>query len=72
MTLLVVLSDQSFCVWNVVVVTVSGILKGYDKLDNLVLDDCIEYLRGNVLNRCALNSCITVFFQPCSMLCRPE
>lgn len=25
---------------------VSGILKGYDKLDNVVLDDCIEYLRG--------------------------
>lgn len=25
---------------------VDGILKGFDKLDNLVLDDCIEYLRG--------------------------
>ena len=24
---------------------VDGILKGYDKLDNLVLDECIEYLR---------------------------
>mmetsp|Transcript_5284 Transcript_5284/g.5427 ORF Transcript_5284/g.5427 Transcript_5284/m.5427 type:complete len:110 (-) Transcript_5284:256-585(-) len=24
---------------------VNGILKGFDKLDNLVLDDCIEYLR---------------------------
>mmetsp|Transcript_13326 Transcript_13326/g.21832 ORF Transcript_13326/g.21832 Transcript_13326/m.21832 type:complete len:109 (+) Transcript_13326:60-386(+) len=24
---------------------VSGLLKGFDKLDNLVLDDCIEYLR---------------------------
>lgn len=24
---------------------VDGILKGYDKLDNLVLDDCIEFLR---------------------------
>ena len=23
-----------------------GILKGYDKLDNLVLDDCIEFLRS--------------------------
>lgn len=22
-----------------------GILKGYDKLDNLVLEDCVEYLR---------------------------
>ena len=22
-------------------------LKGYDKLDNLVLDDCIEFIRGN-------------------------
>lgn len=25
---------------------VDGLLKGYDKLDNLVLDDCFEYLRG--------------------------
>jgi U6 snRNA-associated Sm-like protein LSm7 len=25
---------------------VDGILKGYDKLDNLVLDSSIEYLRG--------------------------
>ncbi len=25
---------------------VDGLLKGFDKLDNLVLDDCIEYLRG--------------------------
>eukprot|EP01036_Dinobryon_divergens_P038898 gene38898-51134_t len=24
---------------------VNGVLKGFDKLDNLVLDDCIEYLR---------------------------
>jgi U6 snRNA-associated Sm-like protein LSm7 len=24
---------------------VEGILKGFDKLDNLVLDECIEYLR---------------------------
>ena len=24
---------------------VEGVLKGYDKLDNLVLDDCIEYMR---------------------------
>lgn len=24
---------------------VDGVLKGYDKLDNLVLDECIEYLR---------------------------
>mmetsp|Transcript_4659 Transcript_4659/g.4801 ORF Transcript_4659/g.4801 Transcript_4659/m.4801 type:complete len:107 (+) Transcript_4659:106-426(+) len=24
---------------------VDGILKGYDKLDNLVLDDCIEFIR---------------------------
>jgi len=24
---------------------VNGILKGFDKLDNLVLDDCLEYLR---------------------------
>jgi U6 snRNA-associated Sm-like protein LSm7 len=25
---------------------VEGVLKGYDKLDNLVLDETIEYLRG--------------------------
>eukprot|EP01039_Chlorochromonas_danica_P004514 gene4515-4950_t len=25
---------------------VEGVLKGFDKLDNLVLDDTIEYLRG--------------------------
>lgn len=25
---------------------VDGLLKGYDKLDNLVLDECVEYLRG--------------------------
>eukprot|EP00606_Chrysophyceae_sp_TOSAG23-5_P000364 GSChrysophyteH2.ASY1.ANO1.815.1 assembled CDS len=24
---------------------VEGLLKGFDKLDNLVLDDCVEYLR---------------------------
>lgn len=24
---------------------VEGVLKGYDKLDNLVLEDCVEYLR---------------------------
>lgn len=26
-----------------------GVLKGFDKLDNLVLDECIEFLRGNYL-----------------------
>lgn len=25
---------------------VEGVLKGFDKLDNLVLDETIEYLRG--------------------------
>ena len=25
---------------------VDGVLKGYDKLDNLVLDSAVEYLRG--------------------------
>ena len=25
---------------------VDGIMKGFDKLDNIVLDDCLEYLRG--------------------------
>ncbi len=28
---------------------VEGVLKGYDKLDNLVLDDTIEYLRGTLI-----------------------
>ena len=27
---------------------VDGVLKGYDKLDNLVLEDSIEYLRGKI------------------------
>ena len=26
---------------------VDGILKGFDKLDNVVLDECVEYIRGN-------------------------
>ena len=26
--------------------TVSGILKGFDQLSNLVLDDCVEFIRG--------------------------
>ena len=25
---------------------VDGTLKGFDKLDNIVMDDCVEYLRG--------------------------
>jgi U6 snRNA-associated Sm-like protein LSm7 len=28
---------------------VDGVLKGYDKLDNLVLDDCVEFVRGTSL-----------------------
>jgi U6 snRNA-associated Sm-like protein LSm7 len=28
---------------------VEGMLKGFDKLDNLVLDECKEYLRGECL-----------------------
>jgi hypothetical protein len=31
---------------------VNGILKGFDKLDNVVLDDCIEYLRGHNILIC--------------------
>ena len=30
---------------------VDGVLKGYDKLDNLVLDDCIEFIRGDKLSK---------------------
>ena len=35
---------------------VDGVLKGYDKLDNLVLEDAIEYLRGKSFNpaRCEI------------------
>lgn len=25
---------------------IDGVLKGFDKLDNIVLDECIEYIRG--------------------------
>jgi U6 snRNA-associated Sm-like protein LSm7 len=25
---------------------VEGVLKGFDKLDNLVVEECIEFLRG--------------------------
>lgn len=28
--------------------TVSGVLKGYDQLLNLVLDEAVEYLRGEI------------------------
>lgn len=31
---------------------VDGLLKGYDKLDNLVLDECVEYLRGACVLAC--------------------
>lgn len=41
---------------------VDGVLKGFDKLDNLVLEDCIEYLRGiiyiNIMHQ--LYSCSTL------------
>lgn len=30
---------------------VSGVLKGYDQLVNLVLDDCVEYIRGDARTR---------------------
>lgn len=31
---------------------VDGILRGFDKLDNLVLEDAVEYLRGKVIETC--------------------
>jgi U6 snRNA-associated Sm-like protein LSm7 len=31
---------------------VQGFLKGYDKLDNLVLDESIEFLRGRIVISC--------------------
>jgi small nuclear ribonucleoprotein (snRNP)-like protein len=34
----------------VFVVLVVGTLKGYDQLVNIVLDDTVEYLRGNDVN----------------------
>lgn len=33
-------------------VTVTGTLKGYDQLLNLVLDEAIEFLRGNKFSTC--------------------
>ena len=30
---------------------VEGCLKGFDKLDNIVLDNCIEFLRGRSLSK---------------------
>ena len=32
---------------SIYIFLVEGFLKGFDKLDNLVLDDCIEFLRGS-------------------------
>jgi small nuclear ribonucleoprotein (snRNP)-like protein len=31
---------------------VDGVLKGYDKLDNLVLEEAVEYLRGELSRIC--------------------
>ena len=31
---------------NVIYILVCGLLKGFDPLQNIVLDDCIEYLRS--------------------------
>jgi hypothetical protein len=31
---------------------VDGVLKGFDKLDNLVLDDCVEFIRGMCMLSC--------------------
>lgn len=43
---------------------VDGILKGYDKLDNLVLEDSVEYLRGKIpvfVSNITLSFILTVF-----------
>ena len=37
--------DQKVCVRFMGGREVEGIMKGFDKLDNLVIDECIEYLR---------------------------
>lgn len=36
-----------------------GTLKGYDQLVNLVLDDCVEYLRGKLGD---VKFCVDFFF----------
>jgi U6 snRNA-associated Sm-like protein LSm7 len=41
---------------------VDGVLKGFDKLDNLVLDDCIEYLRGMSLTTISFADLIKIRF----------
>ena len=32
---------------------VDGVLKGFDKLDNLVLDECTEFIRGKGMTHAA-------------------
>lgn len=50
---------------------VTGTLKGYDQLLNLVLDEAVEFLRGNILGHVLehtqhwvtwLNLCIKIYF----------
>lgn len=57
---------------------VDGLLKGFDRLDNLVLDDCFESLRGTcvvlvfgfvVYNRIVLRICSEDRLTGCFLLC---
>lgn len=50
-------------------VTVTGTLKGYDQLLNLVLDEAVEFLRGNLYNRILVIVCfLLVCFWKCDCI----
>lgn len=43
--------------WFPLCAPVTGVLKGYDQLLNLVLDDAVEYLRGKLDDAAAAQQC---------------